>query len=113
MYRSRCQLSHNNPEKKQATRKTGGFLSGASHRELSAIETPPEEPRADALGKKRSPTPTETLITNTKRKEVSMTYEQTLNAIWDWMTAHKKAICYIAGIAGTLCFLMEAFDVIH
>ena len=41
-----------------------------------------------------------------------MTYEQTLNAIWDWMSAHKRIICYIAGVTGTLCFLMEVFDVI-
>jgi len=42
-----------------------------------------------------------------------MTYEQLTDSIYGWLHDHKRIICYIAGVVGVLCFLMEACDVIH
>lgn len=42
-----------------------------------------------------------------------MTYEQLQDEIWNWAVRHKKAICYIAGVVGTFCFMVEAFNVIQ
>lgn len=39
--------------------------------------------------------------------------EQAQEQIWNWISQHKRVICYIAGIVATLGFLMEVFDVIH
>lgn len=42
-----------------------------------------------------------------------MTTEELQEAIYQWAGRHKRIICYIAGIVGTFCFLLEACDVIH